>query len=1149
MKALQKKTEVTKSARSIASMYPDDPAKERAKQQQKLEGTARAAAVASAPELSGGRPTPVEMQPVEAAAAVAGSDDVQAPRPPSGKRQGGPARRQASASAAPAQAPPESSDRGSEAGSDTLAATLSDRDLIEADRLREKERARLKDERNKALQATVKEKQAAIGEAAERQRELTRQIQKLTEKLQKKESQLRSIQDLHRETENELLDRVDHLEAQLSSARHSGPGDQEALVAVSGGSDAVNLAGELQGALSRLMSTQEALHHRDADLTNAKKKVKVLKDKVALLERKGLDLEAAQEESAQDMKNMQAKVSRAENKLRVSEARVRELEDEAESKSTEALELHALVHQANDELQGRDEQGASLATKLQKAVAAVGQKAEEMERLKALLAVAHAENEKALELEHEVSKERRKALKSKKDAERADAKLAASNAKLAKRILEVDELKRDVADAETRVAAADQKVAQAKADMLTKDSVVDKAAADTAERLTALRDCEQEIRDLHAALDRHDVELADRDAKVTEAEEAVTAAWKFAKKGIQDVKADAAKQIAAVQATAAREVQKIKSDNVADEMLQSSFEAVKEADEQAQKVRNELKRSVVEAEKHRNTSVALLSHLEISRVEREQLNKQIRHCHDMLSKMFASVTEAAALKAELEQSQATVRAFKMRHAVAMTRMVGLEEQVRVLRDEDEKDGVEEEVDESQREEEIAAAKEIIDGNRTQLIDKVREWMQLEIDVDKIKGQKNKALEKAREADELSGRIQAEMIRSVAHAALDKVISDIEIGVAKEAQIHAEENQARAQALTDELNAETSQILEMLDFEKAGRARLEENLQHQIEDRELLMKAMQKTDTAMSGVKEELEEREEGLSMLQMQLEETQALVGASHARENALRKGMDDLRSVRVVDYIMSRPDLCPAALVTGHTNATGFNGGAAAAHAMVGAVKDAIGAYNKLVDWQKDKFDLSGLFSRPVPDEVNAWSPKFGVSPESESGLLWAVEEALAAPIVHPWVEKIREVEGQLLEDRIYYEHEESGVERTDHPLKDHYLELLAALRDSESAMAASFHKMQHGLGATPPTELVQEAWQVWVEDCVTELFQLAVRGSSSPRQLGALCLLCLLCLACLVVACFACSAPVLTSVFTLVHRSSGTRLCISTIQTSQSW
>eukprot|EP01046_Picozoa_sp_COSAG06_P086586 COSAG06_NODE_33168_length_494_cov_0.779747_1_plen_51_part_10 len=51
-------------------MYPDDPAKERAKQQQKLEGTARAAAVASAPELSGGRPTPVEMQPVEAAAAV-----------------------------------------------------------------------------------------------------------------------------------------------------------------------------------------------------------------------------------------------------------------------------------------------------------------------------------------------------------------------------------------------------------------------------------------------------------------------------------------------------------------------------------------------------------------------------------------------------------------------------------------------------------------------------------------------------------------------------------------------------------------------------------------------------------------------------------------------------------------------------------------------------------------------------------------------------------------------------------------------------------------------------------------------------------------------------------------------------------------------
>ena len=353
----------------------------------------------------------------------------------------------------------------------------------------------------------------------------------------------------------------------------------------------------------------------------------------------------------------------------------------------------------------------------------MGQKAVEMERLKALLAVAHTENEKALELEHEVSKERRKALKCKKDAERAEAKLAAADAKLAKRSLEIDELKRDFSDAEKRVAAADRRAAQSRADVMTKNAVIDRASADTTARLQALRDCEQEIRDLHAALDRHDHELADRDAKVTEAEEAVTAAWKFAKKGIQDVKADAAKQIAAVQEMAKREVQKIKSDNVADEMLQSSFEAVKEADEQAQKVRNDLKVAVIEAEKHRNISVALMSHLEVSRVEREQLTKQIRHYQDMLSNMFASVTEAAALKAELEQAQATVRAFRMRHAIAMTRMEGLEEQVRVLRDEDEQ--ANEELDDANnRAEEIAAARRVIEGDKGKLIERVRRWMMM-----------------------------------------------------------------------------------------------------------------------------------------------------------------------------------------------------------------------------------------------------------------------------------------------------------------------------------------------------------------------------------------------------------------------------------------
>ena len=103
----------------------------------------------------------------------------------------------------------------------------------------------------------------------------------------------------------------------------------------------------------------------------------------------------------------------------------------------------------------------------------------------------------------------------------------------------------------------------------------------------------------------------------------MTAAWKFAKKGIKEVQAEAARQVAAVQATAQREVQKIQSDNVADEMLQASYTAVKEADAEAQKVKDTLEASVQEAERLRNTNVALLKHLDASRVEREQLTMQL----------------------------------------------------------------------------------------------------------------------------------------------------------------------------------------------------------------------------------------------------------------------------------------------------------------------------------------------------------------------------------------------------------------------------------------------------------------------------------------------------------------------------------------------
>jgi len=267
------------------------------------------------------------------------------------------------------------------------------------------------------------------------------------------------------------------------------------------------------------------------------------------------------------------------------------------------------------------------------------------------------------------------------------------------------------------------------------------------------------------------------------------------------------------------------------------------------------------------------------------------------------------------------------------------------------------------------------------------------------------------------------------------------------------------------------------------------------NRELLMASMQRTDQQMHGVQGELEDREEVLSTLRMELEETQTLVRASHARESAHLKALTDVRSVRVVDYIMSRPDLCPAALVTGHTNATGHRGGAAAAHAMVGAVKEATAAYDVLMAWRSEKWH-SSAFSVAHTDEQEQWAPQFGVSPLEESGLLWAVEEALAAPVAAPWTEKIREVEGQLLEERLYYVHSDTGVEVQVHPLKDHYLALLGALREVEGSMTASYEKMRNGLGATPPVELVQEAWQVWVEDCVTELFRHAVKRHAIIKE-----------------------------------------------------
>ena len=116
------------------------------------------------------------------------------------------------------------------------------------------------------------------------------------------------------------------------------------------------------------------------------------------------------------------------------------------------------------------------------------------------------------------------------------------------------------AGAYAATAKADQQVAQARKAMLQKDALVDKASIDSAARLKALQDAEEEIRELHTTLIRHDRDLSERDKKVDDAEKAVARARAFTRQAIRDVKKETAAEVAAIRDRATREVQKIKSE-------------------------------------------------------------------------------------------------------------------------------------------------------------------------------------------------------------------------------------------------------------------------------------------------------------------------------------------------------------------------------------------------------------------------------------------------------------------------------------------------------------------------------------------------------------------------------------------------------------
>jgi hypothetical protein len=186
--------------------------------------------------------------------------------------------------------------------------------------------------------------------------------------------------------------------------------------------------------------------------------------------------------------------------------------------------------------------------------------------------------------------------------------------------------------------------------------------------LKALQDAEEEIRELHVVLAKHDRDLSERDKKVDEAEQAVSRARTLARQAIVDVKKDAASQISALKERAKREVQRIKSESLADDMMQASEAAVREANAEASAARTLLETTVAEVERHRNISTAVLQHLDVIRAEKQQLTMEVRHCHLIQAGMLAAVTESAALKSELDTTKAKLRSFRLRHAVAMTKL-------------------------------------------------------------------------------------------------------------------------------------------------------------------------------------------------------------------------------------------------------------------------------------------------------------------------------------------------------------------------------------------------------------------------------------------------------------------------------------------------
>ena len=464
--------------------------------------------------------------------------------------------------------------------------------------------------------------------------------------------------------------------------------------------------------------------------------------------------------------------------------------------------------------------------------------------------------------------------------------------------------------------------------------------------------------------------------------------------------------------------------------------------------------------------------------------------------------QSAALKAELDKARASNRAFRLRYAVAMTKLEGLTEQIKVLRDEE--DDRQNELAQKEQNAAAAAAEDakvaaLIFGDPDFLKSEIKRFLEIEKDIDRTKGQRNKALEQQGASNRRAADLQSEMILSCAMQCVEKLISDVEVLDAEGKAANSKAAEEAATNLADELQTETNQLMEMLESEQDASQGLQNALAEQISDKEHIMTDMGSREAMMVALQDEMACSADDYTELAMKLGAANDKLAAGRAREDALRKGMAEITSVRVVDYMLSRADLCPISLVTaveedleGSFREKAIQPRTAGEH-MVDAATEASAAYSGLAEWRESQLS-SKAFLPPTTDETIQYASVLGVDAESEAQFLWMSEEAQWAPVGGGWSEVVRDEEGELYEDRLYYI-DAVGQEATAHPLIPHYKDVLASLRAIDTELLTRAGQMCDELRLSPPAESVKDTWQESVESGIVDLFRVAVRRHTVMR------------------------------------------------------